>query len=308
MSLVINARRLGSGSFLILALLAWQTTAASAERPGKSTDFASPHGLSESCVAIADMPGAVYSAADRATESAYCAIDFYAKDVALCPKIWSTSPGTLVYDVSQGDYAADASRFEAKACGRGGQARKLAHRELAVYKQSMNAVDTSATYSTASLLYYHFSRYFQASSQVPVAVYRTMDRRLHHDRVARRGLQLTAGKKSLRMIHAGWQHFTEAEENSGAKNRDLFTDDKSQIYGVLLMSSGRRYSEAVNGTRESGWGKGQNLDFQQTAPYLALRNAQPLPAAIEAGVNDYVAKPYRLNTLNEKAARLLGGK
>lgn len=30
--------------------------------------------------------------------------------------------------------------------------------------------------------------------------------------------------------------------------------------------------------------------------------------AIAAGVNDYVAKPFRLNTLNDKVARLLGGR
>ena len=45
-------------------------------------------------------------------------------------------------------------------------------------------------------------------------------------------------------------------------------------------------------------------------PFLMVTANQQrefVEAAIEAGVNDYVAKPYRLNTLNEKVARLLGG-
>ena len=47
----------------------------------------------------------------------------------------------------------------------------------------------------------------------------------------------------------------------------------------------------------------------RTTPFLMVTANQQrdfVEAAIEAGVNDYVAKPYRLNTLNEKTARLLG--
>jgi len=49
---------------------------------------------------------------------------------------------------------------------------------------------------------------------------------------------------------------------------------------------------------------------RSTLPFLMVTANQQrdfVEAAIAAGVNDYVAKPYRLNTLNEKAARLLGG-
>jgi CheY-like chemotaxis protein len=38
----------------------------------------------------------------------------------------------------------------------------------------------------------------------------------------------------------------------------------------------------------------------------ANQQRELVEAAIEAGVNDYVAKPYRLNTLNQKTAKLLG--
>jgi two-component system chemotaxis response regulator CheY len=46
-------------------------------------------------------------------------------------------------------------------------------------------------------------------------------------------------------------------------------------------------------------------------PFLMVTANQQrefVQAAIEAGVNDYVAKPYRLSTLNDKTIRLLGGK
>ncbi len=46
----------------------------------------------------------------------------------------------------------------------------------------------------------------------------------------------------------------------------------------------------------------------KATPFLMVTANQQrgfVEAAIEAGVNDYVAKPYRLNTLNEKTARLL---
>ena len=46
-------------------------------------------------------------------------------------------------------------------------------------------------------------------------------------------------------------------------------------------------------------------------PFLmvtANQQRELVEAAIAAGVSDYVTKPYRLNTLNDKVARLLGGK
>jgi hypothetical protein len=39
----------------------------------------------------------------------------------------------------------------------------------------------------------------------------------------------------------------------------------------------------MNGTRRSGWGDGQNRDFQDTAPFRALRSAKPLADAIAEG-------------------------
>ncbi len=53
---------------------------------------------------------------------------------------------------------------------------------------------------------------------------------------------------------------------------------------MLLSSPGHRYGSEINGTRKSGWGKGQNRDFQETPAYLALRSGKPLEEAIRGGV------------------------
>jgi len=150
----------------------------------------------------------------------------------------------------------------------------------------MNAKGTSGTFSTASLLYYHLTRYLDASIRAPVSVYRSIDRKAHEQRVTRRGLDLSAGKKSLAMNHAAWQELDQVEKNPDAyaETDELFTADRIRIYGVLLHVHGKRYGPELNGTRKSGWGEGQNRDFQETAPFLALRSEKPLEEAIAEGL------------------------
>jgi hypothetical protein len=48
--------------------------------------------------------------------------------------------------------------------------------QLAKHKQSVNAVESSATFSTSFLLYYYLSRYFDAAVHVPASVFRSIDR------------------------------------------------------------------------------------------------------------------------------------
>ncbi len=112
-----------------------------------------------------------------------------------------------------------------------------------------------------------------------------MDRQAHHDRVAVPGLKLTAGKSSLEMIHAAWGHMVTDEETPGKFQpaRDVFTPDRADVFGVLLNQEGRRYSEVINGTRESSWGDGHSRDFQRTPPFVALSHEGDLGGAIAAG-------------------------
>ena len=83
---------------LTLIIIAAPALASDAVR-GTETTFGSPNGITERCVRIPPVPGGVYDNDDLEQEAAYCAIDLYAADTALCPKTWSTSPAALVYDL-----------------------------------------------------------------------------------------------------------------------------------------------------------------------------------------------------------------
>ncbi|PYG26265.1 hypothetical protein [Pelagimonas varians] len=253
---------------------------------GAETLFSSPNGLTERCVRIISIPGGEYSKHDLTDEAAYCDIDLHAPTVALCPKTWSTSPGTMIYDVRNGPYANNRSEFERNACKEGKSASALAGDTLAKFKITMNQSGTSGTFSASPLLYYHFSRYFGTTVKVPVAVWRSTDAKTHASEVAQPGLALSGHNHGARMNHEGWRYVVEAEQNPGIykPTDDIFTADRKQIYGVLLDSPGHRYGSEINGTRKSGWGKGQNLDFQETPAFLALRDASPLDQAINAGL------------------------
>ena len=275
-----------SKAVLLLPTLAASSASASDAVRGEEVLHESPNGVAERCVRIAKIPDGQYSDSDLKRESEYCGIDLYAAGVALCPKTWSTSPGMMIYDITTGAYANDRATFERNACKEGKSAKELAGAVLAKFKVTMNASGTSATYSASPLLYYHFSRYFDMDVKVPVSVWRSMDAALHATEVARPGLALSGHNESARMNHAGWQHLVAAEADPASyrPTSDLFTGDRSQIYGILTSSPGHRYGSEINGTRVSGWGKGQNYDFQQTPAFLALSEDAPLIEAVDAGL------------------------
>lgn len=270
---------------LILAALPFAASASDSVQ-GTATPFTSPNGVAEACIRIAPMPGATYSDADQKAEAAFCSIDLYAPTIGLCPKTWSTSPGMIIHDLSSGPYAGDRRAFETRACPEGKDAKQQSAGELAKFKPTMNAKGTSGTFSASPLLYYHLSRYFDAQIAVPVAVWRSMDRDMHLSEVARPGLAISGHSHSSDMNVNGWQILVAADQDPSAytPTDDLFTADRSALYGVMLKSTGNRYNSELNGTRVSGWGKGQNRDFQQTAPFLALRAPGPLSEAIESGL------------------------
>ena len=278
-----------SRPWVLFSLILCATTHVSAGTvSGTVTFYTSPNGIDEHCIVLDRMPGGVYSDADKAREQAFCSIDFYTGSHALCPKVFSTSPGTLVYDISRGSFAGKADAFEDKQCATSSPVKRGAMGEPVSYKMTMNDAHTSATFATASLLYYHFSRFFDSAIHVPVSVYRSMDKEVHLVRVTQRGLGVSAQRKGGAMNHAGWEVMQAAEKNPAAYHStdELFTHDRKQVHGILLHPHGDRYSAEINGTRKSGWGMGQNLDFQETAPFITLRSEQPLLEAIEAGIHE----------------------
>lgn len=254
---------------------------------GSTISYTSPRGVEEHCIILDRMPGGVYSDADQAQEKVFCSIDFYAGSHALCPKVFSTSPGTLVYDISRGDFAGKPDAFESRQCSSSSPFKHGALGEPVSYKMTMNGKGTSGTFSTASLLYYHFSRYLDAQVHVPVSVYRSMDKQVHLERVTDPGLQISAHRKGGAMNHSGWEIMRKAAKDPASYHpvSELLTPDREQFYGVLLHPHGDRYNAEINGTRASGWGKGQNRDFQETAPFRALRSEKPLQEAVEEGIH-----------------------
>ena len=255
---------------------------------GKTIEYTSSNGVKEQAISLPNIPNGKYSKKDAAKQDKFLAIDFYDSKIALCPKTWSTSPGTMVRDVSKSGISQDT--YERSHCS--GKTVAPAVDKLAKFKLTMNQHDTSGTFATSSLLYFHFSRYFDTTVHVPTAIYREMDRKAHRDRVTRSG----ARKTTRGMIAKGWDHLYRAEKTPSTykPTNELFTPDRSCVYGVLLRGKGTRYGAEVNGIR-SRWGVKQNEDFQRTAPYLALQSSRSLLEAIKSGKS----KAFRSSTLRK---------
>ena len=69
--------------------------------------------------------GGNYDKDDIKEEMDLCEIDFYSRDVALCPKIWSTSAAVVVYDLSSGPFEEERLRFQETICEGGKIAKYL---------------------------------------------------------------------------------------------------------------------------------------------------------------------------------------
>jgi hypothetical protein len=248
-----------------------------------------------------------YRSKDADAETRLCAIDFGDKKIGLCPKTWSTSPGTIVYDIGQSKYAGKPDAFEAEYCP---QQRALKGKvagvdRLASFKQSVNGQfgqRTSATYSQASPLYYHFSRYLNATVDVPVAVMRTMDAQAHLNRVALRGKALTHSG----MIAAGWQVVVSADRNPPGYvpvNDFYYGDPKNGLlYGTMLKGPGTRYGPEFNGNIAGKGYSEQYLYIQKTPAFLALASPASLPEAAQTGLATSRQDPVVSKALGSKVA------
>ncbi len=236
--------------------------------------------IKEVCSVAARLPIGKYSNGDLKDEEKLCSIDFYSPSVALCPKVWSTSPGTIVHEVPEGMTQAEA---EASHCGKDNSLDTLGK-----FKQTMNQPGTSGTFSMSSIMYYHLSRALDTEVTVPVAVFRTMDKKAHYNRVTKKAKPSPNAKMNV----AGWKHMelaeTTANYNAAA---DILTPNGTQIYGVLLRDKGNRYGAEFNGTREGAWGVEQSEDFEETPAYFALRSTKPLEQALSEGYDNAIKNP-----------------
>jgi hypothetical protein len=267
----------------------------------------------EQCFILNHFPegsGAVYHQSDAKKEKELCGVSFDDKGIGLCPKTWSTSPGTIVYDMRESKYNGNPEAFGSAFCARQRALKDTAAGvdKLASFKQSVNGQfhqSTSATYAQASGLYYHFSRYLNAIVDVPVAVMRTMDRQAHLHRVASKGPAIAQG----RMIAAGWNVVNSAEKNPAgyAPTNEFYYGDPQDglLYGVMLKNRGERYGAEFNGNI-SGKGYTEQYAFMQKTPaFIALASQanvlDALPIAVAQSKKDpVVGKALGATLTNEQ--------
>jgi hypothetical protein len=245
------------------------------------------------CIVLNRLPadsGAIYKSSDADREQALCGIDFTDKGIGMCPKTWSTSPGTVIYDIRKSRYNGHPEKFEAEYCPR---QRALKGKvegvdRIATYKQSINGQfnqRTSATFAQASPLYYEYSRYFNTTLDIPVAVIRTMDAQEHLRRVANKGRGIAQGK----MIVDGWNVVTSAERSASGYipvNEFYYGDPKEGLfYGTMLKGPGTRYGAEFNGNIVGKGYSEQYVFLQKTPAFLALTDPKRFSDAVKDAVN-----------------------
>lgn len=265
----------------------------------------------EQCFVLDHFPpdsGAKYKSDDAADEEKLCKIDFRDKGIGLCPKTWSTSPGTIVYDISQSQYAGKPDVFETEYCP---AQRKLKGKvtnvkKLASFKQSVNGQfnqRTSATFAQASPLYYHFSRYLDATVDVPVAVMRTMDAQEHFRRVTSKARTMVHGG----MIANGWTVISSAEKTPSGyvPNSEFYYADPTDelFYGTMLKGPGARYGAEFNGNISGKGYSEQYVFLQKTPAFLALASSKPLADAIDTAVSKSRDDPVVNKALGRNLSR-----
>lgn len=299
-----SSLRLLLGAALLLILIAPCFAGAS-----QFQGTAVAHGK-EQCIILnhfSSETGAKYLPKDGGKEEELCRAAFDDKAIGLCPKTWSTSPGTIVYDISKSKYNGHPDTFEAEYCPkqRALKGKVDGVEKIASFKQSVNGQfqqRTSATYSQASPLYYHFSRYLNTTVDVPVAVIRTMDAREHLRRVANRGSTLVHGG----MIAAGWNVVISAEKNpSGYVPEDEFyygDANDGLLFGTMLKGPGERAGAEFNGNIV---GKGYTEQYrylQKTPAFLALSNPKDFTAASAEGLTSSKADPVVARALGSSVS------
>src|SRR5436309_8136561 len=141
----------------------------------------------EECVALPPAPGTEIDSGRKGDEDALCQIKFDDPNVILCPALYSTNPGTDIYELPTGVSRASFEQKEcAKATGRNAQF-------LAKYKQS-----TSCSYTPAILAYGKVADACKIHVDVPATVYRTMEQATH------KGVEKMAGVYAHDLIKQTW--------------------------------------------------------------------------------------------------------
>ena len=141
----MNLTILTCGSLVIPAIIH-----ATGLNQGTALRFNSINNTEEICLKILPIPGGKYSKKDLEQENKLCEIDFYFQPkTAICPKTWSTSPSTMIYDVSESETNPIKGDFETNECQKG---KKNSGKKIAKFKNTMYETKTSSTYAKSLII------------------------------------------------------------------------------------------------------------------------------------------------------------
>lgn len=223
----------------------------------------------ELCVLPKRMKGADYKKDDEKDEVELCSYSFFGtkpreagapvKDVAICPKLSSTNPGTDVHKLLDGKTRAET---EATICKT--DDRPTTH--LAKFKQSI-----TCSYTPSILGYYHLSRGLSGLGDIKPAVIRTMDL-TEHKGIVSEALTILKAKPDDSYPKISWLSVRKAESDPAtSRYKDsLFTTDLSQIYGGLQVNA--RGEEKYAGINVRGASPNIQSKFVTTSAYQRLLN------------------------------------
>ncbi|MFO0736909.1 MAG: hypothetical protein U0270_13570 [Labilithrix sp.] len=243
-------------------------------RGAKTVHFPMTNGApDEICVLPNHLSMADYDKDDLESEQELCSYSFHGAapreadvqktDVAICPKLSSTNPGTDIHELLPGKSKAET---EAAICKL--QDRPTKH--LAKYKQSI-----TCSYTPSILGYYHLSRLLGGAGDVKPAVVRTMGLP-EHKAVVSNALNILRNQGDGEYPKVSWLSFQKAESNPSAtpKKDALYTQDLLQIYGGLQENARgeSRYSE-IN---KRGAAPNPAGPFTRTAQWASVASGKPM--------------------------------
>lgn len=269
-----------------------------APRGRQTIHFASPTAgvQDEICVLPNHAPGGDYKKDDEEAEAELCSFSFYGagpreagvpkQDVAICPKLSSTNPGTDVHELLPGR---SREQTEAEICSKEDRPSKL----LAKYKQSI-----TCSYTPSIIGYYHLSRLLGGVGDIKPVVMRTMDL-AEHKKITGEALQILRNQSNSEYPKASWLTFQSAEANPAAtRHKDnLYTNDLKQIYGGLQENARgeAKYSE-IN--RRGGQGN-EAGPFMRTEAWSRVANGAPLARIVGRSLADSAQAIVQMTDISE---------
>jgi hypothetical protein len=227
----------------------------------------------EICVLPKHLTGADYKSGDTKSEGELCSYSFFGvhpreadapfKEVAICPKLSSTNPGTDVQELVAGKSREETQKA---ICALDDRPTKL----LAKFKQSL-----TCSYTPSILGYYHLSRALGGAGDVKPAVVRTMDL-AEHRKLVGTALTILGSKPDNSFPKISWLQYRSTEATPAAsRSKDaIYTQDLLQIYGGMQENARgeAKYSE-IN--RRAADPNASGL-FVQTPQYKRVIDGRPL--------------------------------